>query len=288
MKKEGSSGAFPSRTGGAPGMSGSTLLCLGFIATIIFAAFCIYLGVMDYCSIVEGDRVCISNYRKFLDSSPNEKGDTLAGLAGSLAFLWIIITVLLQGKELAAQREELELTRREFSKMAVAQEKQVQLLSAQAEIFEQEQKQRLEDRAKSEFDALLQVFVSSARDEKELSNSWRFEQPSDFPGNSRRVFSIAQKILDSDNSVDEKAKKAFLAVSAFEVYLIDLSPRRIRENSNNKVFYEDIYNLVIRMVHLEPSLSKDQKVRLEGLKAKEAAKALYLILKLDIWTGATQ
>ncbi|MEO1138941.1 MAG: putative phage abortive infection protein [Pseudomonadota bacterium] len=45
-----------------------------------------------------------------MKSPPNEKGDTFAGLAGSLAFLWIIITVLLQGKELSLQREEIVKT----------------------------------------------------------------------------------------------------------------------------------------------------------------------------------
>ncbi|MFY0659353.1 MAG: putative phage abortive infection protein [Shimia sp.] len=50
----------------------------------------------------------------FLTAPPNEIGDTLAGIAGALAFLWIIVTVMLQSKELAAQREELRLTRLEM------------------------------------------------------------------------------------------------------------------------------------------------------------------------------
>jgi hypothetical protein len=60
----------------------------------------------------------------FLISPPNEIGDTLAGIAGALAFLWIIVTVMLQSKELAAQREELKLTRAEFSLMNEVQSKQ--------------------------------------------------------------------------------------------------------------------------------------------------------------------
>jgi hypothetical protein len=95
-------------------VSGSIVVTLGFIATLIFAAFCYYLGVMDYCVVVGGIEDCTSNFQKFLHSSPNEKGDTLAGLAGSLAFLWIIITVLLQSKELKLQRIELGETREEI------------------------------------------------------------------------------------------------------------------------------------------------------------------------------
>ncbi|SMP02749.1 putative phage abortive infection protein [Shimia sagamensis] len=56
----------------------------------------------------------------FLTAPPNEIGDTLAGVAGALAFLWIIVTVMLQSKELAAQREELRLTRIEMSEQKEA------------------------------------------------------------------------------------------------------------------------------------------------------------------------
>lgn len=52
-----------------------------------------------------------SGWEYFLFASPNEIGDTLAGVAGSLAFLWLITTVFLQGKELSAQRKELRLSR---------------------------------------------------------------------------------------------------------------------------------------------------------------------------------
>ncbi|GLO69003.1 hypothetical protein MACH17_05200 [Phaeobacter inhibens] len=47
-------------------------------------------------------------------SPSNEIGDTFAGVAGVLAFLWIIVTVWLQSQELAAQRKELRLTRGEI------------------------------------------------------------------------------------------------------------------------------------------------------------------------------
>ena len=73
---------------------------------------------------------CRSNFSRFWISAPNEKGDTLAGVAGSLAFLWIIVTVLLQWKELALQRDEIE-------KMRVTQEQQTALLSKQSKLLDQ-------------------------------------------------------------------------------------------------------------------------------------------------------
>ncbi|MER8662438.1 hypothetical protein NKH34_14990 [Mesorhizobium sp. M1148] len=45
----------------------------------------------------------------------NTIGDFLAGAFAPLAFLWLVITVLVQSEELAAQREELELTRSEMT-----------------------------------------------------------------------------------------------------------------------------------------------------------------------------
>ncbi|MCR9109794.1 MAG: hypothetical protein NXH94_12900, partial [Rhodobacteraceae bacterium] len=49
---------------------------------------------------------CENNFQRFWDSEPNQIGDTLAGLFGALAFVWIIVTVFLQSQELREQRKE--------------------------------------------------------------------------------------------------------------------------------------------------------------------------------------
>lgn len=49
-------------------------------------------------------------YSRFLSSSPNEMGDTLAGIFASLAFIWIVVTVFLQSAELREQRAEIAKT----------------------------------------------------------------------------------------------------------------------------------------------------------------------------------
>jgi hypothetical protein len=58
----------------------------------------------------------VSGFQEFLNSPPNAMGDTLAGFAGSLAFIWIVVTVWLQSSELAEQREQLRLQTTEFEK----------------------------------------------------------------------------------------------------------------------------------------------------------------------------
>ncbi|UWP92656.1 putative phage abortive infection protein [Aliiroseovarius crassostreae] len=94
----------------------------GFVALLFVLAF------IPYSSGSAGWELKVWTLIK---SPPNEIGDTLAGIAGALAFLWIIVTVQLQSKELKAQRLELKLARKEYAKMAEAQRDQVSTLSEQ-------------------------------------------------------------------------------------------------------------------------------------------------------------
>lgn len=49
----------------------------------------------------------LSIYKKIWNLELNEIGDSLAGMIGSLGFIWLIITVLIQNKELVNQVREL-------------------------------------------------------------------------------------------------------------------------------------------------------------------------------------
>ena len=116
----------------------------GILGTV--SLFIIYVWLASSRSCQKG--VCQSNFKHFLASSPNEIGDTLAGIAGILAFLWIITTVFLQSKE-------LRIARYEYEKMADAQRDQVKLLVKQGEIFEKEQVQRIQNENKDILDQML-------------------------------------------------------------------------------------------------------------------------------------
>ena len=67
----------------------------------------------------------------FLFSPSNEIGDTFAGLAGVLAFLWIIVTVWLQSQALNEQRTELQETREELRLSRLAHQDHLVSLSDQ-------------------------------------------------------------------------------------------------------------------------------------------------------------
>lgn len=57
--------------------------------------------------LVIGAFIFLSYEKKLLSLSLNEIGDSFAGFAGFLAFLWLIVTVILQNIELRLQRKEV-------------------------------------------------------------------------------------------------------------------------------------------------------------------------------------
>ena len=100
------------------------LIRAGTWATVGFLLVVLILFGFETCV----DDWCGTKFEHLFSGASNEVGDTLAGLAGSLAFLWIIITVLLQSKELREQRLELFETRREFQKQNDIHERNLNIL----------------------------------------------------------------------------------------------------------------------------------------------------------------
>lgn len=83
----------------------SVPMIVGYLLTIAILLF--WFKVLSHAPVCTSG-VCESNWQKFWNQPPNEVGDTFAGLFGSLAFVWIVVTVLLQGHELREQRAEFE------------------------------------------------------------------------------------------------------------------------------------------------------------------------------------
>ncbi|WP_299771081.1 putative phage abortive infection protein [uncultured Tateyamaria sp.] len=88
------------------GLTLSLLVVVGFAYALFFGEVCNWL------------QQCQSKMQYLVKASPNEIGDSLAGFAGSLAFIWIVVTVWLQANELREQR-------REFSVMNVTMSEQL-------------------------------------------------------------------------------------------------------------------------------------------------------------------
>jgi len=133
-------------------------MVIGYLLTLIFLVFWGAVALTE----TQPTSACTTGLCRFWNSSPNEIGDTFAGLFGSLAFVWIIVTVLLQGRELAAQREELKLTRLEMEEqraatqeIAKANAKQVEISELQAEIYRDERDQRQQAYSSSQANELF-------------------------------------------------------------------------------------------------------------------------------------
>ncbi|UWQ50177.1 hypothetical protein K3720_01860 [Leisingera caerulea] len=105
----------------------------GVLATIAVIFFGVWAANQSVCQTdFWGSQSCGgSKWSAFLEAAPNEVGDTLAGFAGALAFVWLIVTVWLQATELREQRDE-------FEKMAKAQDAQLKLVSSQQEDVNQD------------------------------------------------------------------------------------------------------------------------------------------------------
>lgn len=144
---------------------------LGITGNGFYFGFTLWIGSSLDCT----QEICISKFRQFLAAAPNEVGDTLAGIAGSLAFVWIIVTVLLQSQALSEQRKELSLNRAESKRMATAMEEQ-------ARIFRDEQAQRKQmqldklfhQRLKSIFQNIYNEVNRLQKTESSMS-PWMFE-----------------------------------------------------------------------------------------------------------------
>ena len=78
----------------------------GIFASLMIVVFGAWLANRKDCT----DTICIEKYSQFLALPPNGVGDTLAGFAGALALVWIVVTLMVQQMEIAASKEQAEKT----------------------------------------------------------------------------------------------------------------------------------------------------------------------------------
>ncbi|WP_141137816.1 hypothetical protein [Actibacterium lipolyticum] len=104
-------------TSATPAFWGAVILT---VATVVFV-LCLALG--EHCEMIAvGQEVCMVRYRSFLRLSPNEMGDTIAGIAGALALIWVAASVVIQRSELSATVFELKKTNKLSSERAALRE----------------------------------------------------------------------------------------------------------------------------------------------------------------------
>lgn len=232
--------------------------------------FVVLLAVLAFVPYSTGSSGWEFKFWTLLKSPPNEIGDTLAGIAGALAFLWIIVTVQLQSKELKAQRQELELARHEYAKMAVAQNKQVEVLEKQSRIFEDEQRERDEARSRALLDERVEALARLIREKGKPR--WGYQALKD---GARVIGDVSLYSRALGESSDEAIRTYSTFACRKAVKLAELSDQgAITGLKGERSFLIECTKACAGVLKLKERLSEADKVFVDSLRLEELNTAL--------------
>lgn len=221
----------------------------------------------------------------FILSPSNEIGDTLAGIAGALAFLWIIVTVMLQGKELASQREELKLTRKVMEEQRQAAQDMADAMAAQSKIFEGEQKEREEQAFDREIEALIKEFLSIALRKISDNSEWWISKPADpFSGTSdiRSISIYLKEEFEFETRVIETAKQLRKGIWAI---LEDDYAQKAAGKPNSWKIFDRLAQVLDRISLLKEECSPTMKAFLRSVEILYVSEPLLVLLNEPLaWT----
>lgn len=257
---------------------------VGFLLTFVLLLGFLFMANQQNCVLLPSEVLeCQTNWDWFLSSPPNEIGDTLAGFAGAFAFIWIIITVWIQGHELREQRKELQLTRSELKLTREAQEKQLDVMQKQASIFEDEKVARNETQASRELYESLNKLSVQISDLALWPLKWEYSQEEGrgpvFDPDGTVVFLKPEEVAQSQNIHRD-----------FDRWLRFLKFRHqssakfgdLEKRCPNRSLIE-IRASILETLRIENRLGSDQKIRLSVLRLSESLKAIDALLSMDIW-----
>ncbi|WP_282152857.1 hypothetical protein [Ruegeria atlantica] len=218
-----------------------------FISGLVFTL--IIFGVFTWSLLLPvsaNDLYFDSKWNYLRQATPNELGDTLAGLAGSLAFVWVVVAALLQARELREQRVE-------FKKMADSQAAQVDLLVKQSSLIVaqvDDLKSQQEDKYSEEIlNNLYTVFLegpSVVYWGSQGDTNTKFMRP----------------------SFGKKTRDEYLedACRTLAKTLLDARKRKVADNANdNGVLIGPLENLFDDLWNRQDRLSTAQKLKLRRL-----------------------
>lgn len=205
-----------------------------------------------------------------INAPANELGDTLAGVAGALAFIWLAVAVFLQRTELELQRQELRAQRGEWEKMSRS-------LDAQARVFEDEQREREEHRSDREFDAVLEVLGRQLWDAEERSY-WFWEEALGI--NSITIFRD-HPTLSGDEKI--RATMRYVGDVADRVSSQDVTYEQYPDREK----YKRISEILADLVRLQEKMSRSGRCRAAELGIAAARDSLQKLLQTeDVWNPA--
>lgn len=237
----------------------------GGVATLGVVVFAVWLGTGEIC---DKDGFCQTRFADFLASPANEVGDTLAGFAGALAFVWIIVTVWLQALELKAQREELHLTRNEIAAQSQATQDMARSMTAQAAIFEQEQAFRTSEIAGKELAALIVrgVEVIQQFENREL----RWESQIKVSGEDSTSYASLDRYGNPEPANEFLKKFCLETIRVAEVIFCDFDLASVSRGNELRDPHFQLLQVFQRIEEIKPSLSAADILKIEGMRIEEA------------------
>ncbi|ATF17187.1 hypothetical protein PhaeoP128_00527 [Phaeobacter gallaeciensis] len=229
-----------------------------------------------------------------ITSPPNEIGDTFAGVAGVLAFLWIIVTVWLQSQELAAQRQELAATRSELKLAREAQEQQVVVMKEQADVFRHEQRNRKELEAEKLFNEKMRSLIAEIKETGLKGTNWAFsngpfiDEDIGFDGEVHGL--SLDRYIDEDVTIDEAITKFRQRLSSMREALWDYLHQSFDYRLPART--DSILQIVKKLENIAAmrgDLSPSQQERLSRMRLSEISMALLELQETpELWKEAAQ
>lgn len=275
-----------------------TPIRVGVVLTaLVFLGFAA-MAAQETCKLFDsGAFECREKIEWLLDSPPNEIGDTIAGFAGALAFVWIVITVWLQSQELSDQRKEIREQRIATQEMAKTQAEQLKVLHGHAEILKEEQQDRIQMRVSRLLDNLVtglnrQLEMDNRLCVWYLNNNEKNEKLTRYKDLNARIngskielrpFS-ANKGMTSDESIYLHSISLALLCGTFD----DSKWRELLMDRPDTKGFAQVRRAIAEIADLTEVSDLVNRTRISSLKLDFFVEALDHLDSLDIWREQAQ
>jgi hypothetical protein len=222
------------------------------------------------------EMICLNKWRYLMQATPNELGDTLAGFAGALAFIWIIVPVALQGQELKATRIELRYTRKETKRTADA-------LAEQVAVLQDEQLQRDQNRAAqllTEIMSDLETVFKKCRIHIRADDDSKDFSPTVLSNFSFEKYDEQLKLEHHVRAIGGRLPSVIV-----EIQTTVLEPNIPFFLMNGRDHLAQVSEFLEKIISLRPRLAEDQTHRLNLMRIEYFYQHLKILLNLRIWSA---
>ncbi|ARS70118.1 hypothetical protein SMRU11_24000 [Sinorhizobium meliloti RU11/001] len=191
----------------------------------------------------------------------SEWGDFFAGIFAPVAFLWLVVAVIIQSRELAAQRKELALTRTEVEANRKAMEAQVEESKRQAEFIGEQTKAITQGQHDSDLKTRLRLLRNWVIENCVTKNDGR---PSLLTGSMPE---------DTQDFFVELVKRLLLAEYSHRVKLDDS-----KLNSLLAIDHQDLYYVCDRLIVISEMIDDVSPSMRTILKASNVSRVARMLL----------